>query len=57
MATMDDVDEALLAAVQAMAEEVTVNRSTPASQVIQLAAAAKDFAEARAWLRSVNQPH
>jgi hypothetical protein len=54
---MDDVDEALLAAVQAMAEEVTVNRSTPASQVIQLAAAAKDFAEARAWLRSVNQPH
>ena len=56
MATADETEEALLNAIQRVAEAALGERVT-AAYAADLGSAAKAFAEARAWLRSPGQPH
>lgn len=51
MATMDEVDQALLDAIKALAD------STATSQGLSTARAACQLAEARAWLLVPDQSH
>lgn len=57
MVTRDQTREAVLAAVKANAEAATdMGNYTPA-MTAEHARAAKDLAEAYAWLRTTAQPH
>lgn len=55
MATYDDVAPVLLGAVRQLAE--SAQRETDSSRAERFASAAKEVAEAYAWITSSSQPH
>lgn len=57
MASKDEVRDALLTAIKANAEAASDGQDYSASGAVNFARAAKDLAEAYAWLMSAAQAH